>query len=343
MLNEGEILEEVRPLRRTDAVVGQPGLHDRAGTRDLIPAHRDAQPRIGRAPASDTDEQIRRGRIAKLGIEPADVRGGFAASRAVEPLDVHHHHVADVRDRAVPQHGLAVAEQTVAVHARKVNRLDLTIEGEGADLQEAELPLAASVRREIHGELDLDGSGHTLPAQRQQLVEDSRQRKRALLENGGEGDDACTGSRDAVEEGVVLRRIGRCERRQRAIRLGGVEPESCLAQVSERTIRGVREFECPKEALRVLEALVDSPRTVGCAGDGAARSAGSSRHPPRFFRAPERPQRSRPPRRGAASGTRCATAPRPQTRGRTGCRAVSPPAAAGSRPSSPPPAGTASL
>ena len=87
-----------------------------------------------------------------------------------------------------------------------VELLELAREGERSHLQEAELFRRAGRRREVHGELDLHGRARPFLANLQKEVEDLREREQPVFEHGREAHEAHALAREAVIDGVVLRR-----------------------------------------------------------------------------------------------------------------------------------------
>src|SRR5262245_4468028 len=53
-----QVVKEMRALRRLDLEIVEVRLDERRDTRDLRPRHWNSEPRISRAPASRTDEQV---------------------------------------------------------------------------------------------------------------------------------------------------------------------------------------------------------------------------------------------------------------------------------------------
>ena len=69
-VERGEVLEEVGSLRRRDLEVAEARFDDGARPRDLVPGDGNAEPRIGRPPSSDSDQEVGKPRRDELGVEP---------------------------------------------------------------------------------------------------------------------------------------------------------------------------------------------------------------------------------------------------------------------------------
>ena len=258
-LERGQVLEEVRALRRRHAEVLEAALDDRPRAGDLVPGDRHAEPRIGRAPAADADEHVRDAVVEEPRVEPRDLLRRLAAVGAVEAVAVHDDEIVDPVDPAVAEHVGAAADRVGVLDVGEVELLPFVRQGERAHLQEAELRRPARAGAEVHRELQLHRPAHPLGADREQPVEQLGQREEAVLEDEGEADQPHAGARDPVVDGVVLGRVGRADGGQRPVLLGDVEVERRLAHlaVGVHPQTPLVELQRPELALRVLEHVVD--------------------------------------------------------------------------------------
>ncbi len=100
----GEVLEEVAALRRSHAEIAKPRFDDDARARDLVPRHRNAEPRIGRSPAADADQQIRACfRSLSLALKCATLLRDFVTPRRSKRCEVDDDDVAQSCTRPCPR------------------------------------------------------------------------------------------------------------------------------------------------------------------------------------------------------------------------------------------------
>ena len=93
----GEILEEMRSLGGVDVIILQTRFHNDAGSGDMRPLDRDAQPVVAASPASRPNEHIILVLIEELLVDLLDVRrdGGIVGGGEILiGLDIDHiHHI----------------------------------------------------------------------------------------------------------------------------------------------------------------------------------------------------------------------------------------------------------
>ncbi len=113
---------------------------------------------------------------------------------------------------------------------------------------------------EVDRELDLDRCPHASAALLHHGVEDLRQREQAVLEDRSEGHHAQARAGQTVVQRVVLARVGRADRRQRAVRLRHLEAVPGLAHPARvaRTVQRQR----PEAALGRVEQRLEG-RVLG--------------------------------------------------------------------------------
>src|SRR5271154_1457135 len=91
-------------LRGRDSEIAEAGFNDHARAADFVPLYRDAQPGLGRSPASDADQKIRAVLFSELTIEARHRRRDFLTAAAFETLRVHDYYIVKIVDAAVAQH-----------------------------------------------------------------------------------------------------------------------------------------------------------------------------------------------------------------------------------------------
>src|SRR5680860_1718702 len=109
-MERGEVLEEMAPLGRGHRDVLEFGFDDDLRTRDLVPGHRYAEPRVRRTPTPHAYEDITHALARERAVDPCHFLRDLRAPRAVEAVDVHHHDVLDAVQSAVPEYACAVAQ-----------------------------------------------------------------------------------------------------------------------------------------------------------------------------------------------------------------------------------------
>src|SRR5512143_2969403 len=97
----------MRSLRRSHGEFLEAGLDDGGRARDLVPGHGYPEPLVEAPPPADPDQEVRPSFSQQFRVEPRDLQGHVAASRAVEAMDVDDNDVHDVVEGAVPQHTVA--------------------------------------------------------------------------------------------------------------------------------------------------------------------------------------------------------------------------------------------
>ena len=89
----GEVLEEVRPLARLDAVAAQARLDYHFRRRDVGPLDGDAEPRVARSPAAGADKHIGCALVEVLAVEAVYLLG---QARVVGGVEVRRFDLFDV-------------------------------------------------------------------------------------------------------------------------------------------------------------------------------------------------------------------------------------------------------
>src|ERR1700722_16021283 len=115
-LEGGQVLKEGATLRRRDPEVVEASFHDGTGSGDFIPFDRDAEPRIVRTPAADTDPQIRAILRAQGGVEVSHCSCDLLTTAALEALRIDDDDIVQVFDSAVAENLRALADHTGRVH-----------------------------------------------------------------------------------------------------------------------------------------------------------------------------------------------------------------------------------
>ena len=183
-------------------------------------------------------------------------------------------HVEDVRRSrraAVAQghvgrhHGLVAVESP----GRDVRRL---VTGrQGPDLQETELVRIELPVAQDHGEFDLHLGAHGAAPQLQQQLQDVGQGEQVRLQDVGEGNQAHAVAVDAVVDGMVLRRVDRADRLERAVAFGVLQVQQGQVEVVVVGGIGIRIADVHGEelALAVLQPVVDGAELGQDARTGA--------------------------------------------------------------------------
>ena len=214
-----EVVEEVRALAGLGVHLGQRRLDDPARPGDLVPAHRDAEPGVARAPAAEADEQVgpagldeRRG--SARSISPA-IAGVSRASKVVR-LDVDDvpHLVAPVAERGRRGHdrerrGEVARRRPPPSPARRAAAAPAG--SRGAPAAPGGRDSANSISTGAPS-----SSSHTA----QQPPQRRHERQLVPGEDRGEVEDARPGAPRAGDEPVGLGVVGRGRVAQRAVRLG---------------------------------------------------------------------------------------------------------------------------
>jgi hypothetical protein len=120
----------------------------------------------------------------------------------------------------------AAAEDGRGLGGLDGNVLGLTRTDERAHLEEAEVGGLGGAAH-AHGKLDFHGTAQCVGAEFLDVIEKLRQRENVVLEDGRKGDDARTGTAEAVADGVVVARIGGGDIVQRAVGLGIAKGKGC--------------------------------------------------------------------------------------------------------------------
>src|SRR5208283_4851980 len=138
-LKRRQILEEMAALRWRHTEVPESCLHDHSRARDLVPLHRNPQPRFVRAPPPHAHQQVRPALLVQLGIEVRYDPRHFLAVPAFKPLFIHHHDIPQILDAPVAQHLRAVHQQPRGLHVLHAQLFAFLRKHQRADLQKSEL------------------------------------------------------------------------------------------------------------------------------------------------------------------------------------------------------------
>src|ERR1700757_2053058 len=98
-------------LRRSDAEVAKARFYDRARSGDLVPIDRNAQPRVVRSPAPNTNQQIRTILRAQNSVVMRHSLCHFPAAAALKTLRIDHDNIVQILNAAVPEDFAATADQ----------------------------------------------------------------------------------------------------------------------------------------------------------------------------------------------------------------------------------------
>src|SRR5208282_940163 len=112
-LEGGQVLEEMAALRGSHPEIAEPGLDDHTRAGDFVPFHRNAEPRFGRSPAADADQQVRTILFVELAIQAGYGSGYLLAAAALEALRIDHHDVVKIVDASIAQNFTALADQLI--------------------------------------------------------------------------------------------------------------------------------------------------------------------------------------------------------------------------------------
>ena len=102
----------MRALAGLGVHLRQRRLDDPARPRDLVPAHRDAEPGVGRAPAAEADQQVGAAGLDERAVEPLDLAGDRGRQPGLEARR------ARRRRRRAPRDGRCPARPTRRRRAR---------------------------------------------------------------------------------------------------------------------------------------------------------------------------------------------------------------------------------
>src|SRR5579862_306150 len=185
-LKGGEVLEEVRALRRSDAEVAESGFDDGTGAGDFVPFDGNAEPGLVRSPAADADQQVGRAFGVEQRVEVGDALGDFLTAGALEAVAIDDDDVAKVLDAAVAEDLGTLAEQAFGFDLFHTKLFAFVGENQRTNLQEAEVGYVSGALGQADGEFDLDGAAEGVFADAGELVEDRGKGKDTLLQNGRE-------------------------------------------------------------------------------------------------------------------------------------------------------------
>src|SRR5580704_14312224 len=157
-LEGSQVLKEVTALRGRHPQIAEARFDDHARSGNFVPLHRNAQPWIIRSPASDTDQQVRRIRLAQLGIEVRDIARHFNTARTLKAVKVDDHNVPQVFDPAIAQNLRALANEKTCVHVIDAKLFASARQNQRTDLQEPEIRLLAQSLRQADGKLNFNRS-----------------------------------------------------------------------------------------------------------------------------------------------------------------------------------------
>src|ERR1019366_9170774 len=207
-LKRGEVLKEMTALRRNYAEIPESRLNNYPRSGDLVPGHRNSQPRVGRSPAAHSDQQVRRILLAKLSIEMGDALRHFGAAGAFKAVEVNHDRVAQVLQTAMSQHLRALAYQALRFHTFQANLFAAAGQHQRAQLKKAELGSFAGLPGEPNRKLDFHRTSHGVLTDAHKLIKDGGQGKHAVLEDGRETHNARAGAAQPVIDCVIVLRVG---------------------------------------------------------------------------------------------------------------------------------------
>jgi len=110
-----EVLEEVAALRGRNAKIAEAGFNDHAGSGDLVPFDRDAEPGFGRSPTTHADQEIGPALSAELRVQVGDAASDFFAAGALEAMKVDNDHIVQIGEASIAQNFGTLAHQAPGI------------------------------------------------------------------------------------------------------------------------------------------------------------------------------------------------------------------------------------
>ncbi|OLA23927.1 MAG: hypothetical protein BHW17_04440 [Dorea sp. 42_8] len=232
----GDVLEEVRALRRLDVEFLDAAFDDHLGFGDVVPLDGYAEERIRRTPAAGTDEYVGAFFVAHAAVQLQQFVGDLLGRKRTERAAFDVDDVRDVAHHADAEGVLAVDQRIGGVHFAPVDRPVVLIVDDRADLQQVENLLLPRRHVHIDGEFDLHGAAHLLGAHVQDVGDDLRQREGVVFQYVVECYDFAAPVEGAVRDALVLAVPHRADEARIAQfgDLGDVEPPQVHRVVDRR-------------------------------------------------------------------------------------------------------------
>src|SRR5208337_119607 len=122
--------------------------------------------------------------LAEQSVEVSYALRHLKAAGAFEAVKINHDHVAHILKAAVSQHLRALADEPGRLDVFDANLFTLPRERQRPQLEKSEGGRLVRTLRQADGELDFHRTSHRVLADSHELIEDSRQREKPVLEDG---------------------------------------------------------------------------------------------------------------------------------------------------------------
>ena len=165
-----------------------------------------------------------------------DAASYLFAAPAIEAMEIHYYHVAQVCDPAISQNLRTLAHQPFWLDLIQPKFFAFVRENQRPNLQKSELRGLARLLRKPRCKFDFYRTSKSVFRHLRQLLEKRRQRKDIVLENGSKAYQASPRTARAVVDDVIVRGVGGSHRIQRSIFFGGIQTESRFAQAGLRIL-----------------------------------------------------------------------------------------------------------